>query len=146
LSLEARQHLVDSPLTFFQNESQKSDLLGVDVTQTGLIALLEDLVARGFAIEITAVRSDHHDDSALGEHCHARGYCVDLWPLTKPEAGAYVDAGDPYFRQFLQAVAASPWLYQIGLAGSAQSDANRTAAGESVFDDDGADHIHIGAK
>ena len=116
------------------------------LTQTQLIALLLDLVNAGFHMEITAVRTDHSDDSALGEHCHANGYCADLWPLGSSTPGDYLDATNPYFQQFLEAAAASPWLYQIGLAGSAWTASNAAAAGPTVFQDDGQDHIHLGAE
>ena len=145
MSLEARQGLVDHPHTFFQAQSQRDDLLDPNKTQTGLIALLLDLVGKGHIIEFTAVRSDHHDDSGLGLHCHAYGYAADCWPLASATAGDYLDAGDARFQAFLKDAAASSWLYQIGLAGSAAIQVNFAAAGRSAFDDDGADHVHLGA-
>jgi hypothetical protein len=130
----------------FQDESQQTDLLDIQKTKTELIALLLDIVNAGFILEITAVKSDHHDDSALGEHCHFNGFCADLWPLNSNNPGDYMDASDPRFRKFLSTAAASVWLYQIGLAGSADTPANKEAAGSTVFDDDGADHVHLGAN
>ena len=145
MSLEARQALVASPNTFFQAASQRTDLENPATTQTGLIALLTELVAKGHCIEFTAIKTDHHDDSALGERCHFNGYCADLWPLASATAGDYLDAGDPRFQAFLRDVSASTWLYQVGLAGSAWTSGNAVAAGDTVFHDDGADHIHCGA-
>ena len=144
MSQQARQYLVSK--LFFQDDTQKPDLLNENMTQTDLIALLVELVNKGHHIEITAVRTDHSNDSGLGEHCHANGYCADMWPLTGPTAGAYLDAGDAAFQKFLQDAAASQWLYQIGLAGSAYTSANVAAAGSSVFQDDGADHVHLGSQ
>jgi hypothetical protein len=143
MSIEARQGLCDR--LAFQDDSQRSDLMNPNLTQTDLIALLIAL-AEDWNIEVTAVRSDHHDDSALGEHSHANGWCIDLWPLASAAAGDYLDAGDPRFAAFLEDVAKQPQLYQIGLAGSAWTSANAVAAGGTVFHDDGADHVHIGAK
>jgi hypothetical protein len=145
MSQAARDALIASPLTFFQDDTQRADLDDVDTTQTGLIALLSELVAKGHAIEFTAVKTDHRDDSALGEHCHFNGYCADLWPLASATAGDYLDAGDPRFQAFLRDVATSPYLYQVGLAGTAWTSANAVAAGGTVFHDDGADHVHLGA-
>lgn len=146
MSMEARQMLVDSPRTFFQAESQREDLLNPEITQTYLIAMLLALVNKGWNLEFTAIKSDHHDDSALGEHCHFNGYCADLWPLASPAAGNYLNAASPAFQQFLRDVAASPYLYQVGLAGSADSSVNRDCAGATCFEDDGGDHIHIGVQ
>ena len=96
MSQQARQYLVSK--LFFQDDTQKPDLLDENKTQTDLIALLVELVNKGHHIEITAVRTDHSNDSGLGEHCHANGYCADMWPLSGPTAGAWLDAGDPYFQ------------------------------------------------
>jgi hypothetical protein len=144
MSQQARQYLVSK--LFFQDDTQQSDLLDENLTQTDLIALLIELVNKGHHLELTAVRSDHADDSALGLHCHANGYCADMWPLTGPTAGAWLDAGDPYFQEFLQDAAASQWLFHIGLAGSAWTSDNVASAGSTVFQDDGADHVHLAAQ
>jgi hypothetical protein len=138
----------------FQDASQKADLLDDSVTKTQLIGLLLELTVRGFHIEITAVKSDHHDDSYLGEHCHFNGYCADCWPLNSPTPGDYMDASSPEFRKFLEAAAASSYRFQIGLAGDgpndptnyADSPANMAAAGSSAFHDDGGPHVHLGAN
>jgi hypothetical protein len=145
MSLEARQALVDSPQTFFQADSQRSDLLNPNLTQTVLIALLGELVAKGWNLEFTAIKSDHHDDSALGEHCHFNGYCADLWPLASQTAGDYLAATDSRFAQFLRDVADAAYLYEVGLADTAWTIPNSSAAGDKVFHDSGADHVHLGA-
>ena len=142
MSLEARQELVKRLV--FQRDSQRTDLLSTVLTKTELIALLLEATEH-YHLEVTAVRSDHHDDSALGGHSHAYGFCADLWPLMSAEAGDYMDANDPRFGMWLEWVASSPWLYQIGLAGSADTPENRKDAGPTVFEDSGADHVHLGA-
>ena len=146
MSEQAREALVNHPNLIFQRDSQRLDLLDVTVTQTGLIALLQYLcIEKNHPIELTAVKTDHHDDSYLGEHCHFNGYCADLWPLSAPSAGDYLAAGEGAFQSFLRDVAQAPTLFQIGLAGTAQTSYNDAAAGPTVFDDDGADHVHVGA-
>ena len=144
MSIQAREKLVVQLV--FQRDSQSTDLLDVNLTQTELIALLLDLTNKGWHIEITAVRSDHSDDSALGLHSHANGYCADLWPLASATPGDYLDASSASFRLFLADAADSSWLYQIGLAGSANTPENMAAAGPTAFADDGADHVHLGAN
>lgn len=144
MSIAARQLLCERLV--FQADSQRADLMDPAKTRTELIALLLELTeAKHWRMEVTAVRSDHHDDSALGLHSHANGYCADLWPLASPNAGDYLDANAPLFQDFLADVAESPWLYQVGLAGTANTNENRAAAGPKSFFDDGADHIHVGA-
>lgn len=96
MSLQARQDLVNKLV--FQRDSEKSDLMDPNMTQTTLIALLLDLVNKGHHIEITAIRTDHSDDSSLGLHCHHNGYCADLWPLGSTAPGDYLDASNPYFQ------------------------------------------------
>lgn len=145
MSQEARQALVDSPNTIFQADSQRADLLDESRTNTTLIALLADLIEKGHKIEFTAIKSDHHDDSNLGEHCHFNGFCADCWPLASTTAGDYLNAEDPRFQQFLKDVDASLFTYQTGLAGTAWTSANALAAGDAVFHDDGEDHVHLGA-
>ena len=144
MSLAARQYLVSKLV--FQHESQKQDLLNPAVTKTELIALLLDMVHAGLILEITAVKSDHHDDSNLGYLCHFNGFCADCWPLADSTPGNYLDANDPRFQSFLRVASQSVWLHQIGLAGSAWTHANEDAAGKSSFQDDGGDHVHLGAS
>lgn len=146
MSLQARAGLVNHPNTVFQSDSQKTDLLDERITQTDLIAFLLELVNKGHILEFTAIKSDHHDDSDLGEHCHYYGWCADVWPLDKCVAGAYLDPDDNRFQRFLADAAASKWVHQIGLAGSAWQPLNQLAAGNSVFHDGGEDHVHLGAQ
>jgi len=144
MSIEARQALVNSPNTIFQADSQRADLLDPALTQTGLIAFLQVLCAK-WPVEFTAIKSDHHDDSALGLHCHFNGYAADCWPLASAKAGDYLDAGDARFQEFLADAATIVTHYQTGLGGSAYTATNMTAAGPTAFEDDGADHVHFGA-
>lgn len=145
MSMEARQALVDSPQTVFQRQSQRDDLLNETFTNTDLIAFLSEIVAKGHVLLFTAIRSDHHDDSALGLHCHANGYCADVWPLHSSAPTDYVDADEAAFQVFLADAAKAQYLYQIGLAGTAWTSKNAVASGDTVFHDDGADHVHLGA-
>ena len=70
MSQPTRDALIASPRTFFQDDTQRADLHDDQVTKTELIALLTELVGKGHVIEFTAIKTDHHDDSNLGEHCH----------------------------------------------------------------------------
>ncbi len=151
MSIQARDQLVNGHETVFQRNSQRIDLLNPSLTQTQLIALLLELTAKGHILLFTAVRSDHHDDSGLGRPpafigTHAHGWAADCWLLNSTAPTDFVDADDARFQRFLADAAASPWLHQIGLAGSADIAANRAAAGSTVFSDDGADHVHLGAQ
>lgn len=145
MSEQARQDLVDSRNVVFERDSQRLDLLSTNTTETGLIALLIELTGKGHIIEFTAICSDHRDDSGLGLHCHSYGYAADLWPLNSDQPGDWMSASNPRFAQFLRDAAASQYIYQIGLAGSAWTETNKVAAGDTCFEDDGADHIHLGA-
>lgn len=145
MSQQARELLVNSGHLIFQKPSQKTDLETVGVTQTGLIGLLLGLTNKGWYIELTAVKSDHGNDAGLGEHCHFNGYCADGWPLASATPGDYLDAHDPRFAQFLEDLSESPFLHQVGLAGSADCAADLRVAGPTAFEDEGADHIHLGA-
>lgn len=144
MSIQARAELCSK--LFFQDDTQKSDLMDPSLTQTQLIALLLGLVDSGWNIEITAVRTDHGPDGYLGLHSHQNGYAVDCWPLATPRSGDYYDAGSPHFADFLSDAAKSAWLQQIGLGGSAFTPANMAAAGPTAFEDNGQDHVHLGAN
>lgn len=145
MSQAARAQLVSRLV--FQNKSQKSDLLDAGQTQTQLIAIGLEITSKGYILEVTAVRKDHGNDAYLGLHSHANGYCMDCWPLKSKNAGDYLDATDPKFQAFLEALSDSPWLYQIGLVGDgADSPENFVAAGKTAFQDDGGPHVHIGAN
>lgn len=143
---DTRKALLLHPHTFFQSASQWQDLLDAGKTQTWLIALLTDIVNKGHIIEFTAVKSDHHNDSGLGTHCHFNGWCVDCWPLASATPGDYLDASDARFTKFCHDAGFDPHEYQEGLAGSAYTHDNVVAAGSGVFQDDGGDHVHLGAK
>lgn len=146
MSLQARTYLVNHEHAIFRSDSQRQDLLDPEKTRTELVALLLELLHRGFIVLFTAIRSDHHDDSSLGLHSHANGYAADVWPLASTRPDDYVDANDVRFRDFIDAASKSPWTYQIGLAGTADTSVNRAAGGDVVFEDSGADHVHLGAK
>ena len=150
MSLQARNALVNSGRLVFQAASQRTDLLDPARVQTEVIAMLQYLT-REFWIELTAVRTDHHDDSDLNptpphEGTHACGWAVDCWPLNSSKPGDYMDAGDAHFRDFLGAIAQGPFYYQTGLAGEAYTQENMAAAGAQAFCDDGGDHVHIGCQ
>lgn len=152
MSIEARQKLVNSPNTFFQHESQRTDFLDLHIVRTELVALVLELIDKGNIIEFTAVCSDHHDDSCLGPFCHRYGAAFDCWPLKTRKAGDYVPSAGDLMHKFLKDVFASKWTAQAGLAGTAQDQSNIAAAGFVVypingrlFPDDGDDHIHVGA-
>lgn len=144
MSLETREALINSGHLFPQNPSQFNDLLDDTKTQTTLIAFLQHMVEGGFYIELTSVKSDHSDDSDLGEFCHFNGFCVDCWPLNTPKAGDYMDENIPRFQSFLEYAAKAPYFYQTGLGGAADTPANRIAAGPTVFNDNDEDHVHFG--
>jgi hypothetical protein len=149
LSQQARDTVVNSKATFFQAQSQVSDLENPALTDSNLIAAAQYILDGGFAFEFTAVRTDHHDDGPTG---HAGGLAFDGWPLASNAAGDYLDASDQKFKDFLVHVGKFPGLYQLGLAGTAYSAANVIASGlpedfakdPCVFHDGGADHVHIG--
>lgn len=142
MSLQARQKLCEKLV--FQDEhngtanpTQRSDILNPDKTNTNLIAFLIDAV-RYAAIEITAVRSDHHDD---GPHGHAGGFAADGWFIVGPP-GSYIDNVTVGCEQAVR----SPWCRQLGLAGSAWTQAPASLQNDAkVFEDSGADHLHFGA-
>lgn len=144
MSQEARDAIVASPNTIFQHSSQRSDLLDQNVTNTNLIELVGDLLAKGHIIEFTAIKSDHHDDSALGRHCHFNGFCIDCWPLASLTPGDYLSIGDPRCLAFLHDAGIDPVHYQTGLTPDAYTHDAITAAGSGVFEDDGGSHIHLG--
>jgi hypothetical protein len=149
MSIEARQALVNDTRLTFQVDSQKTDLLDTSLTQTELIAALQHLLAQGWPLTITAVRSDHHDDTGLDATppyvgTHAHGWAVDLWPNDPNDRASYLDAEDPSFAKFLTDVSHVPYYMQTGLAGTANTPINQVAAGGGWFGDTGADHIHLG--
>lgn len=151
MSTATRQWLVAMTVC---DDSQRADLLNEDPvtgTNTDLIALMVDVVRAatnaGCEWQFTAVRSDHHDDSALGPHAHAFGYAADGWLIESANRpGSWIDANDPRFPQVLHGASQSPWHGKTGLAGTAYTDTNVAAAGPDVFQDEGADHVHLQAQ
>lgn len=152
MSIQARQKLVDSPNTIFQNDSQRGDFLNPNIVKTEVVALILEIIGKGHFLEFTAVCSDHHDDSCLGPHSHKSGDAFDCWPLVSARAGDYADASSPEMLSFVADLFASPWLYQGGLGGSSQTEEIIRAAGYQdyspprLFEDGPQDHIHAGCK
>lgn len=156
MSIEARQRIVRSTNVIFTNDSQKSDLLNVNCVRTEVIALLIDLITKGHILEITAIKSDHHDDSGLGKYCHAHGAAFDCWPLIHrgmPGPSTWAAAESPQMITLIRDAYASKWRAQVGLAGSADNPILLAAAGFitypenfTLFRDTGDDHVHIGAQ
>lgn len=148
MSLLARQTLVDSPYFVCRTALQRNDFLGESLIKSDLIALLLDLVvAQKRPIVVTAARSDHHPENwGASSHDHENGWALDLWPLRSLHATDYVPDEGEEMEDFLRAAAANVWLYQIGLGGGAWTQANRAAAGATVFEDNGQDHLHIAAR
>jgi len=146
--MQARKDLVDDGHLVFQRASQRSDLLDPNMIQTQVIAMLIYLTEHlGYDIEITALRSDHHDDSDLspnGVGTHAHGWGVDCWPLSDDNPGNYMVQDTHPFRQFLWDAAHGPFLLQIGLGGAAYNQGDIEAAGSTAFEDSASDHVHIG--
>ncbi len=145
MSAVARAALVAHPSLLLRTAVQKSDLLDVDLTQTELIAYLLYMVDHGHVLEVTAVRTDHDNDACLGRHSHANGFAIDCWFNASKTLGDYLDQGDPRFIAALEDAAKCPWNYQVGLGGAADAPADWAAAGPTVFEDNGEDHVHLGA-
>ena len=123
-----------------------ADLRDTRVTNTNLIALLidSDRAAKelGCFVLITMVRTGHHDD---GPHGHFGGFAADTWLLNSQRDGDYVHGTDQTFTKWLRATHASPWQWQIILAGEAITDANLAAIAPDGFTEDAPDHVHQGA-
>lgn len=152
MSIETRMAVAYNRHLIFQRQSQRSDLIDPTMTQTYLIAFLDHLLAQGWILEVTAVRSDHANDEGLGlsgyPWCgtHAHGWAVDLWPLNSVKAGDYMEASDPHFQKFLSQAMNAPFYMQTGLAGEADTPINHVAAGRMSFTDGGASHVHLGVR
>jgi hypothetical protein len=143
MSEKAREALVNSGRLIFTDGTQKTDLLDPTKTQTELIAFLVHLTQYGW-FQVTAVRTDHSDDSALGVDCHANGYCIDGWPLETESPGDFLDPDSDLFTGFLKKALGSPFLLNIGLGGSAYTEKNMVTLAGYGFQDDGQDHVHLG--
>ena len=142
MSEQARETLVSK--LFFQDAESKSDLLDVNITSTNLIEMLVEVTSRGYHLEITAVKTDHSADGYLGVHSHQAGRAVDCWPLNSPEMGDYMDPNCIDFLWFLRDTKRINQVAQIGLGGSAFTTSNMAVLGSLGFQDNGADHVHIG--
>ena len=150
MSSQARLRLVNAVV--LRDPSAALDLLNASTrtgTQTELIALLLDAVTAARTLSkyvlITSVRSDHHDDSALGPHSHARGLCADVWLLRSKTDGDYEPGTSATFSDWLAAVRRSPWFYECGLAGECNTPYNLALLAPYGFVDIGADHVHLSA-
>lgn len=158
MSIAARQAIVNSHNIIFRSPEQRDDIVNLHGVQTQLISFLTYMVRKSAIFEVTALKSDHHDDSDLNPvppHCgtHGSGWAIDCWPLYKPEEGAYIDATAPEFQHFLRLAAQGPFFYQTGLGGSSYTALNEIAAGVTAFwdgytDESGnrisEDHVHFG--
>jgi hypothetical protein len=149
--MSAQARLIVAKRCIIRDANALVDILNSEAggTRTELIALLLDASAAAAALErvllVTSVRSDHRDDSALGEHSHANGYCADVWLLRSRIDGDYESGTSEIFALWLSAIRRSPWLYQIGLAGEAATQSNLVMISPRGFIDSGADHVHLGA-
>lgn len=135
---------------YFTDASQKSDLLDIRQTNTNLIQILLDWQKGPWDAEygetiigITSVRTDHSDDSWLGEHCHAFGRAIDCWPRSYMHAGWWVPHDSPEMVGFLKFLTAHPLVFNIGLGGSVDTPENLAILGAKGFQDDGEDHVHF---
>jgi hypothetical protein len=152
MSTETRIALANSPRLIYQRASQKSDLIDYTKTRTQLVAAIAHLVANGWYLTITALVSDHHDDTGICRsgppYCgtHAHGWAADLWPMDPNRPGRYLDAGDLHFQKFLSQVMAVPFYMQTGLGGTSDTKTNQDSAGPQWFPDSDEDHVHIGTR
>lgn len=151
MSTQTRAQVATSKSLIFRSNTQMNDILSVTGVQTQLVAFLEYMLKNGAIMEVTAVKSDHSDDSSLGQpeaYCgtHAHGWAIDCWPLSEAKEGAYLDPEAEEFQHFLRLATRAPFFMQIGLAGTANTELNMLAAGPSGFVDDGADHCHLGTQ
>jgi hypothetical protein len=149
MSIQTRQIVANHPHLFYQRDSQKTDLTDVNKTQSETIGFLQHLLVQGWYIVLTAVNSDHHPDGDLSiTHIgtHEFGWAIDCWPLNSKDANDYMAPSDVHFQKFLSQAQNSPFHYQTGLGGSADTLVNRLAAGPTYFPDSSEDHIHFGCK
>jgi hypothetical protein len=145
MSMEMREWVVNHPHTHFSDEiSDHADLLDPTITQTNLIAMIVNLLNLNHIIYFTAIKSDHSDDGYLGLNCHYNGYCIDCWPMVTDAPGDYYNVSDLGFLSFLQDASNDPHYYQIGLTPDCYNSETTAVAGDNVYLDDGASHVHIG--
>jgi hypothetical protein len=156
MSQEARAAIANSRNIIYRTFQQRNDIMvGV---QTQLIEFLQFMVLHGAVFEVTAIKTDHGDDTGLCSagppYCgtHAHGWSLDCWPLVKAtpyearQESDYLAATDDRFGHFIRLAALAPHLKQIGLAGSAVIDPLIGYAGSFYFQDNGDDHIHFGTQ
>jgi len=137
----------------FQQNIHRLDLLNPARTQTQLIALIEHMVDRGHVLEVTMVRTGHHDDghndpsgNPQGIGSHWFGWAVDFWFNRSKRLGDWMDVGEPGFMTGLRDLRLAPYLDQIGMTSDAHNDATVAAAGPRSFLDSGGSHLHAGAR
>jgi hypothetical protein len=129
----------------FNDPLAHADLDDPNKTDTYVIAALQDLQQRQkHRILITAVRSDHDDDSCLGADAHAFGKSVDLWHAD------WATVGDDKIVDVITALLNNPYVWSVGLGGSAaqylqkfQALAAKIDSRLIVFQDNGSDHVHF---
>ena len=151
MSNQMRQRVTE--LVTIQNEIAKGDLLDPNKTKTELIAALARFVlppaegGLGFHLLLTAINSDHHDDSARGPHSHRAGYCADIGsvadvldPLNMEDVGSGAITGD-----FVKAcMEANGWVSSVGLGGPATIFLNLSALWDKpLWKDNDEPHVHL---
>lgn len=157
MSQELRDSIVNDTAHFvFASQSQKDDInkvigyaadgTALYKTKSTLIEMIDNIRKAGFITGFTAICSDHHNDSYLGEHCHFNGYCFDGYPMNSNTPGDWMKETDPRFAEYCHIIAVDPDEWQEGLAGAALTHDAIVAAGKNFFTDDGGDHIHAGAN
>lgn len=148
MSLQTRQ-LVANALIYQNPALQKFQLTaknehGGYIVHTNMIQLLHDIL---FVFKapflVTAIKTDHHDDSCLGAHSHFAGKCIDGWFLSGLGPTDYMMPDDASFAIWLKQIAHHPLTYSIGLGGSAYTPPLRLACAPIGFEDSGEDHIHL---
>jgi hypothetical protein len=129
----------------FNDPLAHADLDDPDKTDTFVIAALLDLQQRQkHRILITAVRSDHSDDSCLGADAHAFGKSVDCYHAD------WATVGDDKIVDVITALIYNPYVWSIGLGGFPaqylqrfQELAAKVDDRIIVFQDNGEDHVHF---
>jgi len=140
MSTKARQELI-TKLSFTDN-TQRSDLLDANMTNTWLIQMLDTLVEDliGEPITILAARTDHPTPD--GAWAHSGGLAVDLYP--KNWQGREQESVVNVFK----AIAKNPYAWVIGFGGVTQqwqSYVTWPTENFVAFNDNNSDHIHLGA-
>ncbi len=140
MSIQARQELTDK--LQFSDNTQKSDLLDPNKTNSLLIQMLLDVAHRcPRPLLITALTTDHPTfDGGVGTHGHTQGFAFDGWTATGGDAGV---------ADLLRALAASPYVWTVGAGGVAKNflaGINFPNDGKFIFFlDNNQDHVHAQA-